>query len=143
MSSEYDKLRKQWYARLAKLGFKDIEQNDKEERLKSWDSRRFYSSANYTKKNVTAKPSFKTKEDEIEYTSVRHKAKADYYYYAYQFLCNHRFGSEIRRLIWEQHVNGVGNTAIVAMLTKDKAYDTTVIEITKIINYYKKLMDKK
>lgn len=117
---DYQTLKKKWYAKLERLGFSDIETDDG--MLKSWDSRRFL----VNNKHYGNRP-------------ATHQEKANYYYYANQFLHNYAFPKETHRLVWEEHSNGVSIDKITAKLKKAR-FKVSRGEVFKIIRHYKQIM---
>ena len=121
--ADLEKLKKKWYAKLKKLGFNDIEQD--EDNLKSWDSQRFLiNNRHYGNR------------------AANHQSRADYYYYAGHFLNNHKFEKEIHKVIWEEHTNGVSVRDISEKLNKDRAYDVSHETVRSIIKHYREIMKK-
>jgi hypothetical protein len=104
----YASVRKKWYAKLKKTGFKDIEKNDytlkeyssifaKDKAVRSWD------------------------------------AKTAYYYMATQFLNTYKFSSELDRIIWEYHTNAISIRNITKILNKTKVLRTNRDAIWQIL----------
>lgn len=89
---EFKKLQEQWYKKLKKSGFKDIEQN--EDRLMVWDSTEF-------QKN---------------YSEIKFKARESYYRMAEHFLTNHKFTSEAERYTWQLHSEGKSIREIIKLM---------------------------
>lgn len=99
--SEYDKIRAIWYQKLKdEEGFTDIEVDDYS--LKVWSVR------------IT------NKMREVPWQEVE-----AYYYMANQFLNQHIFKSELEKIIWEYHSNGISERDIANLLTK-VAYRKTI-----------------
>lgn len=94
--SEYQKQRDIWYKKLEESGFEDAERLDGT--LKSWSSK-FCRFAN------------KTSIDTWE-------AKAAYYRMSESFLTNHKFETELDRVIWEYHANALSVRDIATTLGK-------------------------
>jgi IS30 family transposase len=80
-----------WYAKLKKEGFKDIEYADG------------------SLKGHAKKRSF-----------VQQQATQEYYYLCYHFLHEYKFDSELERIIWEYHTNGLSARDIAVTLKKAK-----------------------
>lgn len=93
--SELATQQKTWYKKLKDSGFKDIE-------YAGGGIKASYSRA-YGDKN----------------TVVR-EAREEYYYMAYHFLHSHAFKSELEKVIWEYHTNGLSVREIAKVLTKAK-----------------------
>ncbi len=89
--TNYKSLRAEWYAKLKKEGFEDIEQNTSDENpfLKNWDSSYFY-------------------RKEHKMGAARMEAVKDYYLLAVQFLSVHNFKSKLEKEIWRLHSEGHG-----------------------------------
>jgi hypothetical protein len=81
--TEYERQKEIWYKKLADSGFVDIEENNGND-LKHWDG------------------SGSTRHDP-DYI----QAKQEYYNVAMHFLTNHKFDSELEKVIWEYHSNAV------------------------------------
>lgn len=92
-TNNYTQLRKIWYAKLAKSGFEDIEQD--ENNLKEWSSRII------NKQYI----------DPLQ-------TDAEYYYLATNFLNTYGFESERERIIWEYHANAISCRDIAKLLRK-------------------------
>jgi len=99
-NKEYEKQRKIWYAKLKREGFTDIE--DSETSLKQSSSTFYADVRRWT-------PAYEL-----------FRAKADYYYAANHFLTSHKFDSELEKIIWEYHSNGISIRNIVKTLAKAK-----------------------
>lgn len=91
-TTSYAKLKKEWYKKLEKSGFKDIETNDKYENLKQYDAPWFY---HYATKNP-------------EWVAARQ----EYFYYATQMVENGLFENDTEREIWSLHSDGKSLRAI-------------------------------
>lgn len=91
----YESLKKTWYAKLKKSGFEDLEKDE------------------YNFKAGTHGSYFRTKE-----TVRNYYAKSEYYSIAGQFLHNYEFESNLEKVIWEYHANGISIRNIVMLLKK-------------------------
>lgn len=90
-----EELKTYWYAKLSKDGFEDIEKD--EFNLKQYSSR--------------------FNQDAV----VRNwHSKSEYYSMAGQFLNNYKFASNLEKVIWEYHANGIGMRDIAKLLQKVK-----------------------
>jgi hypothetical protein len=127
-SSDYQKLKKVWYKKLAKSGFHDIESPNGQ--IKSGTSNWKFNSA-WT-------------------TAYSQHAKRDYYYATQQFLNTHAFESELHRVIWEYHSEGASIRKIVKLL-KNAGYKKYYrqsrkyrpmdkMKVWKIVDKYRKIM---
>jgi hypothetical protein len=90
--TEYEKLRDVWYAKLAKSGFVDAEQD--EEYLKQGSSARAY----------------------LQRPTWRHQV--EYYQMATDMLNTYKFASKVEQVIWEYHANGISTRDIATTLNK-------------------------
>lgn len=99
-TKEFKDLEKEWYDKLAKDGFKDLERQDrvgkKEERLKNG--------------------SVEIIQD--RYTLEQFKIKEEYYRVAGQFLHNNKFKCSLDRLVWSLHSEGMSIRNIIKKLKK-------------------------
>lgn len=93
--AEFQKLKTKWYGKLKKSGFEDIESD--EDNLKVWSSI-FY----------------------LRRSNISWEAKASYYQMASNFLEEYKFTSNIEKIIWEYHSNGIGVRDISKLLKKAK-----------------------
>jgi hypothetical protein len=92
-NDELKKLQKEWYAKLKKAGFDDIEYEDGSLR--------------------SAAPRSPMQKDPLIREAIQ-----EYYYMANQFLHTHTFESKREQIIWEYHANGIGSADIVKVLKK-------------------------
>lgn len=88
----YTELKKIWYKKLEKSGFKDVERNDKHENLKQYDAPWFY---HYASKNPEVMI-----------------AKQEYFYNATQMLQTGMFENATEKEIWALHSDGKSLRAI-------------------------------
>ena len=95
-NKEYEKLKTIWYKRLKKSGFTDIERNEKD--FNGGGSSRFARS-----RYIAELP-----------------ARTEYYNLANRFLLEHEFTSELERIIWEYHANGIGSRNMAKLLRQTK-----------------------
>lgn len=93
----YQKLKAEWYAKLKKSGFEDIEGD--EDNLKIWSSTYFAHKLRTTH-------------------SGSWQAKASYYSMAERFLQEYKFESNLDYAVWEYHANGISVRDITATLKK-------------------------
>ena len=96
---DYRSLKKIWYDKLAKSGFDDIEYN--EEKFKH------VSHGSYFGRTEVAR---------------NYYPKMEYYSMAGQFLHNHKFQSNLEKVIWEYHANGISIRNIIKLLNKVRIY---------------------
>lgn len=105
----YEKLKEVWYKKLEKSGFEDIEKD--EYNLKQHSSR-------------FAEP-----------VVVRNwHAKSEYYSMAGQFLNNYKFASNLEKVIWEYHSNGISMRNIAKLLKRVKIIKPNKDNINEIIS---------
>lgn len=95
--SKLDKLTQVWYEKLRKAGFKDIEIGDGV---------------------ISNSDAFSKNQDHGQHTDTWRRSKEEYYHMAEYFLNHYKFKSNLDRIIWEYHVNGLGTTAIFPILNK-------------------------
>lgn len=88
-----DPLTKEWYDKLKKAGFKDIEHD--ENTLIFWDTNRL------SRKDLNVL-----------------KNAQDYYILAEHFLNDYKFKSNYQKTIWEYHANGLSAREIAQTLNK-------------------------
>lgn len=121
----YEELKNIWYKKLKDSGFKDIEDPKcPDGNTQAFSYRRL------------------KKEDEIR-ISTRLEAKKEYYYLGYQFLHSHKFESELHRIIWNYHVEGIGVRNTAKLLRDAKVADYDRNAVWAIVNHYRKIMKKK
>jgi hypothetical protein len=108
-SKDFKKLQQQWYKKLARSGFKDIERpNDKDEWLVIFDGEFFRNSRRYDKAESTEK----------------------YYTLARQFLHEHVFNTSLEKRIWAEFSEGL---SIVQIGLKLKIGRGTVYKKLKVL----------
>lgn len=120
---DYKTLRDQWYKKLEKAGFEDIE-DVKTDMLKSWSSK-------FTRVD---KDTHRTR---AQNSLVERKAKQRYYQLATYFLNDYAFESNLDKIIWEYHTEGISVRDISRLLKKAKVLDITGAGIHK--GYIKRL----
>lgn len=94
---EFEKLKKTWYKKLKEEGFVDIEAD--EDTLKSWDSGGYHRSRVSTEQTLW----------------MQQNAEA-YYGLASSFLHEFKFETELDKVIWEYHSNGISVRNITKLL---------------------------
>lgn len=120
--TEYEKLRRTWYAKLKKAGFKDIEDiNAPDLRLTNSDA--------FSKSNKYG-----------QHTPEWRQSKEDYYRLAEYFLNHYKFESHLERIIWEYHVNAMSRQDIAATLRKMRLIKTGEMGVGATIRRLKKIM---
>lgn len=102
-----------WYKKLKDAGFSDIEQEDGN--LKKWSTPKSISS-------VRKDPSL-----------LKMAGDMEYYRLAGHFLNDHSFSSELERVIWEYHSNGMGVREIAAELKQVKVSTLSKTQIHGIV----------
>lgn len=124
---KFKKLQKEWYEKLKKEGFDNIERKD--------GSVRGLGSSRNSPGNPGHNKGYHWHERE-----VYNKSKEEYFRLAGHFLYEHKFSSKLERYIWELHANGLGVRSIVSTLhelknpinsgQKDKIHKI-IVELTK------------
>lgn len=119
-TTKLEKLQKVWNAKLKESGFKDIEYGD----------------------NQLREPSTRFIRDRA-LNSIEGRAKREYYQLAEYFLNEHKFSSNLERVIWEYHTNAISIRNIVKLLREAKVLDSNRNAIWTILNRLETLMKKK
>lgn len=109
-TEQFRKLQKEWYDRLEKEGFKDIE--SEKGFLKEWSSW------------------FDT-----HYTAQTFESKRQYYVFAERFLLAYSFENNIEKKIWECHCEGKSIRATVEILKRDGVEFYYKNKVNKIIRH--------
>lgn len=119
-TKEFKDLQKEWYTTLKKEGFKDIELSQKEAgfRLERIDGRGKYG----------------------QYSKEWQQSKAEYYYVVNHFLNNHKFATELDKVIWEYHANGLSARSISKILNNTKIMKTNRTTVWIKIRDLRKIM---
>ena len=112
--SDYDKLRKLWYEKLAAVGFEDAESDD--HNLKVWSSQ------------------FARKKSVVSW-----EAKAAYYYMANNFLNEYEFETDLERIIWEYHANAISVRDITKLL-KGVKINTNRMTVWRTVHHLETIM---
>ena len=94
----YEELRDDWYQKLAKSGFVEIE-NVKADNLKQHHANRFYNS---------------------QPAPEVWQARQEYYTMAEHFLNEFQFENKLESVIWEYHVNAISIANIVKTINKTR-----------------------
>ncbi len=113
----FQDLKATWYAKLEKSGFEDAERDE------------------YTLRFSSSK--FNTDE-----TARNYYAKLEYYTMAGKFLHDHKFVSNLEKVIWEYHVNGISARNIAKLLKKVKIIKPNKDNVSQIIARLVKEMKK-
>lgn len=98
----YQELKDTWYKKLKKSGFEDIEQDNG--LLKSWESHRVLKES--------------AKGHSVSTILQRVESKTTYFRLAGQFLYDHTFETDLDRIIWTKHAEGMSKRAISQTLKK-------------------------
>lgn len=117
----FKQLQKLWYAKLKKDGFEDAETADGQ--LKDWSSR-------VMRKN------------EHENLLDSWPSKIAYYDMCTTFLNEHTFKSNLDKVIWEYHTNGISYRNITKLLRKVRVV-TNRTSVGIIVNQLEEIMKKK
>lgn len=96
-SQDYQTLKTVWYKKLEKSGFRDIEQDE------------------YNFRHV-AHSSYFSRPQSLQ----SWRAKEGYYTMARKFLHEYKFKSNLEKVIWEYHSEGIGHSAIAKLLKRVK-----------------------
>lgn len=112
---DYESLKKIWYAKLEKEGFKDIEPH--ENTLKVWHSK------------LSSK-----------YTAAEAEAKQIYYNMANHFLLDHQFETILDKVIWEYWAAGISVRDISDQLMRAKIQQVRKSYVWKTVRKHEKLM---
>lgn len=104
-----------WYAKAAKAGFEDIEQNDEPERLKKWHSTYLQS----------------------RFTPLQYESKETYYRLAAQYAEHGEFDTGRHKKIWTLHSDGLPIKAIAKTV---KVSESAVYAV--ILKYRKNIICK-
>jgi len=123
-SKQFKKLQKEWYKKLAKDGFDDIETG--EQFLKRYSNCHFlYRSQN---KNL-----------DFEDVILKFKSLETYFRLAGYFFNEYDFKDEVEKLIWAQHADGISYRDIAQNL-KLKNIKTSKTRVHNKIDRLKKIM---
>lgn len=106
---DYKKLKEIWYAKLKKSGFEDIEQSDG--KLKEWSTR-------WVRKG---------------FSPIRNQSLESYFHMATRFLNEYPFESELHKIVWEYHANGLSVREIAGTLGKTKVIKRTGAWVHKFV----------
>lgn len=94
-TNEFKQLDAEWKKKLKDSGFEDLEDDQENIDRGSWDFRR--------PKAIRA-----------------HQTKTEYYYMATQFLNDYNFDTELEKIIWTYHTEGIGVRNISKILNAAK-----------------------
>ncbi len=117
-NKSFKKLKAKWYKKLEDSGFDDAE--TEKGRLK-----------------ISAREVLRTKVADTK------QSKEDYYALADSFLHEHTFDSELSKVIWEYHTNGLGAPAIADTLMKAGMAKTNRTKVDTTINELRDIMKQK
>lgn len=106
--TEFEALQKTWYDKLKANGFEDAESSERH--LKFWNTGRLANHDHHVLDNAR-----------------------EYYILAEHFLNDHKFDSELQKVIWEYHANGMSARDIAKILNKVKATKTNRTSVWIII----------
>lgn len=127
-SKKFRKLQTEWYSKLEKTGFQDIEKNLYRYVEKEPELVRFHS------------------EDFRQYTPKEFAEKEKYFQKAREFLEEDMFLNGTERRIWALHTMGFSLRKIVAVLESEsveiKANPSKKDTVNKVINEFQKIMFK-
>lgn len=111
----FEKLKDDWYKKLKASGFADIEYKDGSIR--------------------SCRPRHARAKD----PSLR-QATEEYYYMAYHFLNEYTFGSEIDKVIWDYHSNGISARDIAKLLKDTRVGDIKKTTVWGVIKRLENIM---
>lgn len=120
-SKEFNDLQAKWYKKLKDSGFEDAEQDP--ETLKQWTRSKFAPQQN----NGAA----------LDVVMAKNRSKQEYYRLAGHFLYDFNFTSELHRLIWELHSDGLSHRDISDKL-KENGIKKARTQVLDIIHELKK-----
>ncbi len=101
--SDYERLKEVWYKKLKDEGFEDLEHSDG-------------SLNNATPSSIRANN---------EHTRLKAETTRDYYCMAYYFLNEYEFDTEVDKIMWEYHTNGIPCRQIAKLLNEAKVTKTS------------------
>lgn len=120
--TEYERLKKIWYAKLKKEGFVDIEDpNPNLTRISNSDA--FNKDLSYGN----------------QHSFTWQRSKEEYYNMATYFLNHYKFQSNLDRIIWEYYSVGLGSYAIMETLRRVEK-KITIDKVKAIISRLQKIM---
>lgn len=114
--TEFERLKDEWYKKLKESGFEDIESD--ETRLKKWSS---------------------------QFGRMDHSViqiRESYYQMATRFFNEHNFDTDLDKVIWLYHSEGIGSREIVDTLAKVNIQTSHTI-ICRIISCLERIMKTK
>lgn len=125
----FNKLQKEWYAKLRRSGFRDIE-NDRGELLNYSTSRHFENHHRYDMMTNDTKKSL---------YSLTTQSTETYYILCNHFLHDHSFESSLHRKIWELHCDAISQRIIAETVTTKKM-PMTASKVRWIVDNLEKIM---
>lgn len=134
MSKEFKALRDKWYRKLAKSGFKEIEDvNSPNEMLKRWDSTWFMgrTSARPGGKDYTETKSINSPYAKASDSGAKFRQIQEYYYLAEHFLGEYQFAKVVHKRYWDMHSKGLSNREIAIKTKHSRKLINTVIKELK------------
>lgn len=114
--TEFNKLKALWYKKLEESGFTDIEQDEI-----------------YLKRGVSV----------IDPRRITWQSQAEYYHMATNFLNDHRFRSNLEKVMWEYRSEGMSIRDIAITLSKALTKPIPRMSAWRIINRLEQLMKKR
>lgn len=114
--TEFNKLKSEWYKRLAESGFEDIEQDEI-----------------YLKRGTSL----------IDRRRVTWESQAEYYQMATYFLNEYKFESNLERAMWEYHMNAISVRDIAQTLGEVLKKYIPRMNVWRVINRLERAMFKK
>jgi hypothetical protein len=116
--SNFSQVQKKWYKKLKDEGFKDIEYHDQS-----------------LKKETQSKNSIRD--------PIKRAAVEEYYYLAYHFLNDGNFETELDRIIWVYHTEGISVRNISKLLAETKVAKMAKTQVGQAIKRLEARMRKK
>lgn len=113
--TEYERIRDVWYKKLKDSGFEDIEQPG-------------------GSINSGVPRSMNFQEEDLR------QITQDYYCMAYHFLNSYEFDSELERVIWDYHTNGLSLRNIVKLLKQTKVSKASKDKVWRIVSRLENIM---
>jgi hypothetical protein len=104
-TKEFKDLQSEWYDKLNREGFKDVEQD--EYRMKQWDCHAFSS----------------------RYTPQYFYSGQKYFALASQFLHSYKFKNDFEKLLWEHHAQGLSIRDIHKVIPKPSKSASTIFYV--------------
>lgn len=125
-TEEFKELQKNWYKKLKEEGFVDIEKE--KHGFKSY---------------IYANGAGLVEGKKNQYSATYRNSKIEYYRAAEHFLNEYKFKSNLDKVIWEYHSNGISTREISKLLADAKVLKTSYTTIWQTVKRIRTLMKKK